>query len=88
MAVLAAITLIIGVYPNPFLNPITGYIQGIFANTPEVLPLPTGRTQRKYSGGMQNHKNIIPTTHEFGNNVQIVIILGIIKIASTSKGAY
>jgi proton-translocating NADH-quinone oxidoreductase chain M len=41
MAALAALTLVIGVYPNPFLNPITGYIQGIFANTPNVLPLPT-----------------------------------------------
>ena len=40
MAVLAAITLIIGVYPDPFLNPITGYIQGIFSDTPEVLPIP------------------------------------------------
>jgi formate hydrogenlyase subunit 3/multisubunit Na+/H+ antiporter MnhD subunit len=40
MAVLAAITLIIGVYPDPFLNPITGYIQGIFIDTPEVLPIP------------------------------------------------
>lgn len=41
MAVLAALTLIIGVYPDPFLNPITKYIQGTFSNTPEVLPLPT-----------------------------------------------
>lgn len=40
MAVLAAITLIIGVYPDPFLNPIIGYIQGIFSDTPEVLPIP------------------------------------------------
>ena len=41
MAALAALTLVIGVYPAPFLNPITGYIQGIFAHTPNVLPLPT-----------------------------------------------
>ena len=40
MAVLAAITLIIGVYPDPFLNPIIGYIQGTFSDTPEVLPIP------------------------------------------------
>src|ERR687891_1466885 len=37
MAVLAAITLIIGVYPDPFLNPVTGYIKGIFSDTSEVL---------------------------------------------------
>ena len=41
MGALAALTLIIGVYPTPFLNPIAGYIQGIFAHTPNVLPLPT-----------------------------------------------
>lgn len=40
MAVLAAITLIIGVYPDIFLNPIIGYIQGIFSDTSEVLPIP------------------------------------------------
>jgi NADH-quinone oxidoreductase subunit M len=39
MAVLAAITLIIGVYPDLFLNPIIGYIQGIFSDT-SVLPIP------------------------------------------------
>jgi NADH-quinone oxidoreductase subunit M len=45
MAVLAAITLIIGVYPEPLLKPITTYIQGTFAHTPQVLPLPTSRGQ-------------------------------------------
>jgi hypothetical protein len=40
MAVLAAITLIIGVYPNPLITPISSYIQAMFANNPQVLPLP------------------------------------------------
>jgi NADH-quinone oxidoreductase subunit M len=40
MAVLAAISLIIGVYPDLFLNPIIGYIQGTFSDTSEVLPIP------------------------------------------------
>jgi NADH-quinone oxidoreductase subunit M len=40
MAVLAALTLIIGVYPNPFVTPISTYVQAMFANTPQVLPLP------------------------------------------------
>ena len=40
MAVLAAITLIIGVYPDLFLNPIIGYIQGMFSDTSEILPIP------------------------------------------------
>jgi NADH-quinone oxidoreductase subunit M len=40
MAVLAALTLIIGVYPNPLVTPISAYLQAMFANTPQVLPLP------------------------------------------------
>src|SRR5215217_8143762 len=40
MAVLAALTLIIGVYPDLFLNPIIGYFQGIFSDTSEILPIP------------------------------------------------
>jgi proton-translocating NADH-quinone oxidoreductase chain M len=40
MAVLAAISLIIGVYPDLFFNPIIGYIQSTFSDTSEVLPIP------------------------------------------------
>ncbi|MGC1132059.1 MAG: NADH-quinone oxidoreductase subunit M [Nitrososphaeraceae archaeon] len=41
MAFLAAMTLIVGVYPDVFLVPITGYITNMFSSTPEVLSLPT-----------------------------------------------
>src|ERR671928_600644 len=51
MGTLAALTLIIGVYPAPFLNPIAGYIQGIFAHTPNVLPLPTAGGSSNGVGG-------------------------------------
>jgi NADH-quinone oxidoreductase subunit M len=40
MAVLAGLTLIIGVYPQPLLNPLTEYIQGMFEGDQTVLPLP------------------------------------------------
>lgn len=86
MAALAALTLIIGVYPNPLLNPITGYIQQIFANTPAVLPLPTVGHGAS-SGGMQDNKNIVPTAHEFGNNIHDYNIEIIKVVSSTSKGA-
>jgi hypothetical protein len=33
------------VYPDPFLNPITGYIQGIFSDNSEVLPIPKAGNQ-------------------------------------------
>jgi proton-translocating NADH-quinone oxidoreductase chain M len=82
MAALAALTLIIGVYPNPFLNPIAGYIQGIFANTPNVLPLPTavggahgssssiaGENAVGAAGETQLNKNIAANSQEFGNNI-------------------
>jgi formate hydrogenlyase subunit 3/multisubunit Na+/H+ antiporter MnhD subunit len=52
MAALAALTLVIGVYPTPFLNPIAGYIQGIFAHTPNVLPLPTSGGGGSSNGGV------------------------------------
>ena len=94
MAALAAITLIIGVYPNPLLNPITGYIQGIFAHTPGVLKIPTTSTAAGQNGsnnggggGVQNYKNIIPSSHEFSNNnIDGYNDIGVIKVASTSKG--
>lgn len=37
MAALAAITLILGVYPNPVLNPVADYIQDMFSNDSTVL---------------------------------------------------
>jgi NADH-quinone oxidoreductase subunit M len=40
MAVFAAMTLVIGVLPDTFLNPITDYINGMFSDQKDVLPLP------------------------------------------------
>jgi NADH-quinone oxidoreductase subunit M len=40
MMVFAALTLTIGILPDTFLNPITGYIQGMFVGHENVLPLP------------------------------------------------
>ncbi|MDQ3902172.1 MAG: NADH-quinone oxidoreductase subunit M [Thermoproteota archaeon] len=66
MGVLAAMTLIIGVYPDLFLNPITHYINGIFQGHKDVSPLPTYNAAsqstvmpenknvgQKYAGGME-----------------------------------
>lgn len=41
MAVLAGLTLIFGVYPDPILNPMTSYIESIFPPNSGVLQLPT-----------------------------------------------
>src|ERR671930_213348 len=101
MATLAAITLIIGVYPNPLLNPITGYIQQIFANTPNVLPLPTSGGGAAGGVGTHLYKNVMANSQEFGNNMIIHNYnyrasnnyddnnynIQLIKVSTTSKGA-
>jgi NADH-quinone oxidoreductase subunit M len=56
MAVLAALTLIIGVYPNPFIAPISTYVQAMFANTPQVLPLPG----HDHSSSIPINRNVNP----------------------------
>ena len=40
MAAFAALTLVIGVYPDLFLVPVTDYVEGIFAGQEGVLPVP------------------------------------------------
>jgi NADH-quinone oxidoreductase subunit M len=44
MAVLAGLTLILGVYPDPILNPITNYIESIFPPNSGVLQLPSSHS--------------------------------------------
>jgi proton-translocating NADH-quinone oxidoreductase chain M len=41
MAVLAGLTLFLGVYPNPILNPITNYVESVFPENSGVLQLPS-----------------------------------------------
>lgn len=44
MAVLAGLTLILGVYPDPILNPITNYVESIFPPNSGVLQLPSSHS--------------------------------------------
>ena len=59
MAALAAITLFLGVYPTPILNPVTDYIQDMFSNDHTVI---------QYSGtnpvavSYQNHPSEVQST--------------------------
>ena len=41
MAVLAGLTLLLGVYPEPILNPITNYVESVFPENSGVLQLPS-----------------------------------------------
>lgn len=41
MAALAGLTLILGVYPDPILNPITSYVESVFPQDSGVLQLPS-----------------------------------------------
>jgi len=56
MAALAAITLFLGVYPNPLLNPVTDYIQDMFSSDNTVLPLsnvnPVSLSSQNNSNGL------------------------------------
>src|SRR5918911_4154429 len=67
MAVLAAITLIIGVYPDLFLNPITTYINSMFAGNHNVLPIPhpAGAANNSSSSSMTT---IVPKQTSFTTN--------------------
>src|ERR671911_230299 len=56
MAALAAITLFLGVYPNPLLNPVTDYIQEMFSGDNTVIPLsnlnPVTLSSQNHSNGL------------------------------------
>jgi formate hydrogenlyase subunit 3/multisubunit Na+/H+ antiporter MnhD subunit len=41
MAALAGLTLILGIYPDPILNPITNYVESVFPQDSGVLQLPS-----------------------------------------------
>lgn len=54
MAALAAITLFLGVYPNPILNPITDYVQEMFSGDNTVLQFSTANPVNVTSSYMNN----------------------------------
>lgn len=54
MAALAAITLFLGVYPNPMLNPITDYVQEMFSGDNTVLQFSTANPVNVTSSYMNN----------------------------------
>jgi Proton-conducting membrane transporter len=63
MAFLAAMTLIVGVYPDVFLVPITGYITNMFSSTPDVLPLPGSE------GGGVSNTSTSQLSQDLGGNI-------------------
>ena len=54
MAALAAITLFLGVYPNPMLNPITDYVQEMFSSDSTVLQIGTAHPANVSSSYLNN----------------------------------
>ena len=54
MAALAAITLFLGVYPNPMLNPITDYVQEMFSGDNTVLQIGTAHPANVSSSYLNN----------------------------------
>ena len=55
MAALAGLTLVLGVYPDPILNPITNYVESVFPQNSGVLQLPS---QIEGSSDMQNSEQL------------------------------
>ena len=78
MAALAALTLIIGTYPDPILNPVTGYIKGIFSHTTKVLPLPTNTTTTTMTmtGQFSGNRSTVSTTTNSIPGTSSSIIVG------------
>lgn len=58
MAALAAITLILGVYPNPLLNPVTEYIHEMFSTDNTVLQF---GNINSVGASLQNHSELVAT---------------------------
>jgi proton-translocating NADH-quinone oxidoreductase chain M len=82
MAALAALTLIIGTYPDPILNPVTGYIQGIFSHTTKVLPLPTNTTTMTMTGQFSGNRSTVSTTTNSIPGTSSSIIVGMQRQAT------
>jgi proton-translocating NADH-quinone oxidoreductase chain M len=55
MAALAGLTLVLGVYPDPILNPITSYVESVFPRDSGVLQLPS---QIEGSSDRQNSEQL------------------------------
>jgi proton-translocating NADH-quinone oxidoreductase chain M len=65
MAAFAALTLVIGVYPDLFLAPVTDYVEGIFAGQEGVLPVPVrAESVEAESGIMGESATTIPVEGE------------------------
>lgn len=62
MAALAAITLFLGVYPNPMLNPITDYVQEMFSGDNTVLQFSTANPANVSSSYMNNSNGHVTVT--------------------------
>lgn len=76
MAFLAAMTLIVGVYPDVFLVPITGYITNMFSNTPEVLPLPTAEAGVRNETSTQLSQDVNGNNNNNGAQLQNAFLKG------------
>ena len=73
MAALAGLTLVLGVYPDPILNPITNYVESVFPQDSGVLQLPSqieGSSERQNSEQLSSgilHSGIGKPDNDFLN---------------------
>jgi proton-translocating NADH-quinone oxidoreductase chain M len=81
MAALAGLTLVLGVYPDPILNPITSYVESVFPRDSGVLQLPSqieGSSDRQNSEQLSSgilHSGIGKPDNDFFNEYPTADIL-------------
>jgi proton-translocating NADH-quinone oxidoreductase chain M len=71
MVFIASLTLFLGVYPDPMINPVIGYTKAIFLNTPDVSSLPiikdinTQGVSSTIDLKEQNERFVVPSDHRY-----------------------
>ena len=61
LVVVAALSLLMGVYPDPLVNPVIGYAETIFSDSPDIVSLPltdTAINMETSSSENQNSNNM------------------------------
>jgi proton-translocating NADH-quinone oxidoreductase chain M len=73
MIFIAALSLFLGVYPDPMINPVIGYTEALFSNTPDVSSLPiikdvnTKGISSTVDFKEQNERFVVDNNHRYVN---------------------
>jgi NADH-quinone oxidoreductase subunit M len=69
MGILASLTLILGVYPDLFYKPIIGYVENLYENSNELIPIKIKPGMAQVNEKLTNHTQVsnavLPGNSEF-----------------------